>query len=154
MGGMNLAELFFNYTDCRRELIDGINNLTDEQLDWTPPNHDNSIRKLLVHIAEAEYWWIESVAQGRIDEHDESFDQKHYTLPELLGLLDQWHDKTVDFMRRHDIAQFDSVTFHLPWRKTDVTLGWLVWHVVEHQARHRGQIFMLLRMQGLDVPRV
>jgi hypothetical protein len=30
----------------------------------------------------------------------------------------------------------------------------LVWHVVEHQARHRGQIFMLMRMQGLEVPHV
>jgi uncharacterized damage-inducible protein DinB len=31
---------------------------------------------------------------------------------------------------------------------------WLVWHVVEHQARHRGQIFMLMRMQGIEVPDV
>ena len=35
-----------------------------------------------------------------------------------------------------------------------VSKRWLVWHVVEHQARHRGQIFMLMRMQGIEVPDV
>lgn len=29
------------------------------------------------------------------------------------------------------------------------SLGWIVWHIVEHEAYHRGQIMTLLRMQGL-----
>jgi len=151
---MNLAQLFFNYSDCRRELIPAVENLTDDQLDWTPPGHDNSIRRLLIHIADAEYWWIGCVGHNRTDEYDESFEKKPYTRDQVLDILQTWHDRTVEFMQEQDISRFDSKTFHLAWRKTDVTLGWLVWHVVEHQARHRGQIFMLLRMQGLEVPHV
>lgn len=151
---MNLEQLFFNYSDVRREMVDGIKNLTHEQLHWKPDGYQNSIASLLVHIAEAEYWWIYCVAQDHQDEHEEDFGQDKQTLPEILALLEEWHEKTTSFMRTFTVDQFEKVSYYLHWRKADVTLGWLLWHVVEHQARHRGQIFMMMRMQGLDVPRV
>jgi len=57
-----------------------------------------------------------------------------------------------NYIAVHSEAVEAAISCHQPF---DCDLpGWLAWHVVEHQARHRGQIFMLLRMQGIEVPDV
>ena len=68
------GNIFTNYIQIRKELVEGVKNLTREQLDWTPPGHENSIAKLLAHIAEAEYWWIHVVAEGKVAQKDADSD--------------------------------------------------------------------------------
>ena len=55
---MKLIELFPNYFVVRQELMELACRLSQQQLDWTPPNHKSSVSRLLGHIAETEYWWI------------------------------------------------------------------------------------------------
>ena len=153
---MKLAEIFTNYFQIRKELIEGVKNLTREQLEWTPEGHTNSIGKLLAHIAEAEYWWIYVVAEANIKQADadSSVFEKPAELSQILTWLDEYHNITRGYLEREDLENWDDISYLVEWRKEHITKRDLVWHVVEHQARHRGQIFMLMRMQGLEVPRV
>ncbi len=150
---MKLSDVFSNYYTIRKELLDGVRNLTQEQLDWSPPNHKNTIGYLLGHIAGCEHWWIEGVARGSIDYQGDRFDNAR-ELPEILDLLDEQFRVFSGWLARETTDDWDEVFYEVKGRDEKVSKRWLVWHVVEHQARHRGQIFMMLRMQGLDVPDV
>ena len=40
-----------------------------------------------------------------------------------------------------------------PWGP-DIPLGWIIWHVLEHEIHHRGELSLMLGMmgrEGLDV---
>ena len=153
---MKLSDLFSNYFEVRTEMTDGTRALTEKQLAWTPANHPNSIGHLLAHIAEAECWWISIIARKSITEDDadlKGFEDKMST-GKLFDLLEEYFGETRLFLEANNTSTWDTIMYDVPGRSKPVSLRWLAWHVVEHQARHRGQIFMLMRMQGLDVPNV
>ena len=151
---MKLSDLFSNYFTVRAELVKAVQDLTQEQLDWTPPNHLASIGKLLAHIAECEYAWITCLALKKEASPDFTRFEKARTLREILALLDQYHTEFTEYLSAEDIEDWDRIFYQFPESTEKVSKRWLVWHVVEHQARHRGQIFMLMRMQGIEVPNV
>jgi len=35
-----------------------------------------------------------------------------------------------------------------------VSLGWIVWHVLEHEIHHRGEVFLMLGLLGIEAPDV
>jgi uncharacterized damage-inducible protein DinB len=150
---MKLAEFFSNYFTIRLELVEAVKELTQEQLDWKPGNHPNSIASLLIHIAECEYYWIEVAARGKAGaggfKRFETARQKE----DILGLLDEGFQTLSCFLQEEDIDDWDRHFYEVEGGE-EVSRRWLVWHVVEHQARHRGQIFMLMRMQNMRVPHV
>lgn len=153
---MKLSDIFSNYFEVRTEMTDGTRSLSEEQLAWTAPNHKNSIGYLLAHIAEAEYWWVTIVALKKESSDDYSSDRFEKKMPSeaIFSLLDEYLAETKSFLESHDSDDWDKISYKVPGRDKSVSLRWLAWHVVEHQARHRGQIFMLMRMQGLNVPHV
>ncbi|MDD3730870.1 MAG: DinB family protein [candidate division Zixibacteria bacterium] len=151
---MKLAEIFSNYYTVRQELMAVVERLTPDQLAFTAPNHPNSIARLLVHIAETEYGWLDMVALKKETVFDSSRFEKISALPEILKLLEYHFDEFSRYLENEDLNDWDRVFYALPESDVKVSKRWLVWHVVEHQARHRGQIFMLMRMQNLEVPNV
>ncbi len=151
---MKLSQFFSNYFTVRAEMLSAVGSLSQEQLDWTPPHHKNSIGKLLSHIADCEYFWIREIATREISGPDyDQFDSAR-TLADKLALLKEQEDVFAAFMDREEIDDWDSVFYDGTEAGEKFSKRWLVWHVVEHQARHRGQIFMLMSMQGLEVPDV
>jgi len=153
---MNLSELFSNYYTVRAEMVDAVRNLSQSQFDWRPPNHTHSIGILLAHIAESEYWWISIVAQKKSSPAEADFDrfEKARKPADILALLDEYLTETRTWLERERVEDWDDIFYDVEGRDKKVSKRWLIWHVVEHQARHRGQIFMIMRMQGIDVPNV
>lgn len=153
---MNLSDFFSNYYTVRAEMLDAVKNMTQEQLDWKCPQHSNTVGKLLAHIAEAEYWWITIVAAQKVAPSKKAFErfETARTLEETMALLAETLGDTREYLEKEGIEDWDEVFYEVKGRKEKVSKRWLVWHTVEHQARHRGHIFMLMRMQGLDVPNV
>jgi uncharacterized damage-inducible protein DinB len=39
----------------------------------------------------------------------------------------------------------------LPWG-AQTTMGWAVWHVLEHEIHHRGEVFLMLGLMGIEAP--
>jgi len=149
---MKLIELFPNYFVVRQELVEFACRLTQDQLDWVPPHHSSSIGRLLGHIAETEYWWISILALQKEAYSESVFErfEKARTLKELVPLLEETLGDFTEFLRREDVEDWDKIHYDYPKYDVYVSKQWLVWHVVEHQARHRGQILMLMRMQGVE----
>jgi len=39
-------------------------------------------------------------------------------------------------------------------RGAKVPLGWVAWHVLEHEIHHRGEIYLMLGLLGMEAPDV
>jgi uncharacterized damage-inducible protein DinB len=160
---MQLVDLFSNYFTVRKELVEAVKDLTPEQLAWQFEQHPANIGQLLSHIAGAEAWWIQAVATDGCEYAPgmfERFDRAN-SLETCLALLEETLELTTRFLEEASTENWDEVFYRVKGVNEDdhafdykVSQRWLVWHVVEHQARHRGQIFTLMRAQGLEVPNV
>jgi uncharacterized damage-inducible protein DinB len=40
-----------------------------------------------------------------------------------------------------------------PWDE-DLPLRWIIWHVLEHEISHRGEIYLMLGLMGMEAPDV
>lgn len=146
---MKLADLFSDYYTVRAELVDSVREMKQSQLDWTAFENCNSIGDLLRHIAWWEHWWINEIALGKSGGPERKQFESERTITDIIKLLNRSHNDFSEYLKAHDTNEWDQEFFYLARADRKVSMRWLVWHVVEHQARHRGQILMLKRMQGL-----
>ena len=152
---MKLSDIFSNYDTVRQEMREAVSGMTQEQLDWRTEMHPWSVGDILRHIVETEAWWVECVALGRdwCDEDEEPFREAR-TLDQIFEILDRYFDVTWKWLDSETSDDWDEKFYLIKEVGEKVSKRWLSWHVVEHQARHRGQVFMLMHMQGLEVPSV
>jgi len=65
---------------------------------------------------------------------------KKYTTQLVAAIIGSWTDETLEE---------ENVMYGMSWKK-----GFSLWVLLTHQAHHRGQMTVLMRMAGLKVPGV
>lgn len=127
-----------------------VKSLKPKHLAWQPDKDTNSVGTLLLHIAEAELFWMQEVIAGKpltkkqkqefrcdlyggqntsqIEKHPLKFffaklDKVRAYTGRVLGKL---RDKDLDQVHRSE--------------KERITNGWILYHLIEHEASHFGQI--------------
>ena len=146
-----IARLLWMLEDTRRRTKRALDDLDPAVIDWTEPR-GNSIGTLLYHIAAIEIDWLYTdVLEGKPwprevealfpydvrDERGMLFAVKGVGLEEHLRrlgtvramLLEKFRGMSLDEFRR--VRHFDEY---------DVTPEWVIHHLVQHEAEHRGQI--------------
>jgi len=147
--------------ELRRRLKAAVAELTPKQLVWVPEKAGNSIGVLLLHIAEAELFWIQYVCAGQ----ELTAEQKEELRTEAFGELSeappleehpvQWFVEKLDDTRRFTTAFYTTLTdLALDDLKLytgddggeyEFTVRWILYHILEHEAGHRAQILSLCR---------
>ncbi|MBI3817803.1 MAG: DinB family protein [Planctomycetes bacterium] len=146
----SVRESFRNWDAVRQELELVVDMVDAESFDWKPVAHENvkSIGDLMRHLCDSECYWIERVIQGK-----EWLRHTRDVWNDPDALLERWK-----ILRRRTLQYLDDLS---PARLTDtkidhrgniVTIGWILWHVFEHEAHHRGQIYMILRLRDPSRP--
>ncbi len=67
-------------------------------------------------------------------------------------MLDKAHQRTLAFLETLDTEDLDE-TYQTTHGET-FRLEWIIWHVLEHEIHHRGELSLALGMlgrEGLDV---
>jgi uncharacterized damage-inducible protein DinB len=123
----------------------------------------HSIGALVLHIGEAEWWWMQcNVAGHQLTEEDakapywdvldepEGFAKKGFTAEFCLQELDKIRNQTRDLLfgyAEKDLERIISVErlggIH------DHSLRWILHHLIDHEAQHKGQILMLKRIMNI-----
>ncbi len=147
-----LSDFFSHWDVIRTELIEGVNPLTQEQLDWIPPGGLSSIGDLLRHISEVELWWIGNVVMKNFNYRDLTASLAP-NLDTIIKELKISHEYTANLLNSKTIDCLNEI-YRIPERNKSYSLGWILWHTIEHEMRHRGQIFLLMRLQGITPPNV
>ena len=150
---MNAKSLFHYWSQVRQGLFEALDKLTDAQLDFVPHPGLWSLRETVCHIAGTEDGWLRYYAANRWHEEEaQPHPQDYPTVADLKALLTKVHQETEAQFAQDADASMERVV-QLPWG-SQTTLGWVVWHVLEHEIHHRGEIFLMLGMQGIEAPDV
>ncbi len=148
---MNAEELFQHWSAVRAGLIAGLDKLADAQLDFTPRDGLWSLRETVVHIAGTEDGWLRCYTANQW--HANPPEAKNYpTLESLKRLLAEAHARTQAQFAQEADRLLEQVC-QLPWG-AQVSMGWAVWHVLEHEIHHRGEIYLMLGLMGVEAPDV
>jgi len=150
-------------------VIDAIRGLTPEQLDLRTAPHQWAVWQLAGHVAGSRAYWFHDV----LGEGDQSirdlFRVDSTTVPDLALEDAGWEDdedhprsaaELVDGLRR-SWSIVDDCLRRWTEEELDASVarrrgsgtqhrGWVVWHVMEHDLHHGGEISQILGSNGLS----
>jgi uncharacterized damage-inducible protein DinB len=149
----------------RPSLVEAVDLLPAQHFDYKPRPEMLTARQQILHIAEAERWWVSHIVDGEEfrDYTLEAEDKAQgwvtvYDAPDHNALrftLEEAHRHTQRWFG-FPVAELDRVITHLRPDGTErrFTLHWILDHVQEHELHHRAQLCMYLRMLGIAPPQV
>lgn len=147
---MNAAQRFGHWKTVREGLLEALEMLSDEQLGFMPAEGLWSLGKVARHIAEAEEGWFRYVVTGELAAWPECRDEDSATVAAIQELLARVHEHTESYLETVADEELAQVV-HTPWGD-DLSLRWIVWHVLEHEIHHRGEVFLMLGLMGMEAP--
>ncbi len=154
-----VALLYSQLVEVRKNLLKMIKGIDDSVLDYTPDKRKvETIGTLLLHIAGVEWSWLIS----DLEEREFSFKkwQKAFPLrkgvdqPQLVGKgltfyldkLDEVRKEVYDKMKELTDEDLDTIVKPEDY---EFTIEWILYHVIEHEAMHLGQISLLKRLHKI-----
>lgn len=145
--------------DVRKRLRIVVSDLTNEELAGRAFPEAHQIGNLILHIGEAEASWIHQRIAGKdLDEQqkkqvhwndttERDYAEKNYSAQECLARLDEISRRSREILVRFSDADLDRIfSFERQGKTMEVSLRWVLIHLIDHEAVHRGQISMLKRL--------
>jgi uncharacterized damage-inducible protein DinB len=150
--------------EVRADLLHELEGLTVEQVDWHPDERTESIGTLLLHLDAVEWSWIHQDIFGAADDaYPGSWDEAmpvRVGVPQvqgrpLAGYLEQLaagRARTLEVLRGFTDADLTRRVGEgepprgMEPRSVLYTIDWIIWHIIEHEAMHVGQVELLRRL--------
>lgn len=149
---MKPRQLFGHWEQVRADLRATIDKFSADELTFTPFEGGWPVGRIMLHIAECEDHWLHGEVRHEF-ELPISYELDDYpTKPAILEVLNIAHSRTLQFLDGLEENDLDRVyrTSH----EETFPLRWIIWHVLEHEIHHRGELSLILGMlgrEGLDV---
>ena len=166
-----VATWYAQFEEVRKNLLKQIEDLDDAGLDFTPDERKiETIGTLLLHIAAIEWSWIfEDIDHKEMDK--ERIEKEHWNyafalrswanLPQLTGKGKQFFIERLTDVRQEVYQRISEmkdedldriVTGEDPDDGYTYTIEWILYHIIEHEALHLGQVNMVKRLYNLQKP--
>ncbi len=147
--GILLASL----TDSTREWKDELGSPSIEAITWQPVPNFHSIGGLLLHIIEVEMYWFEQFV-GQLPDNDEDYkllkseeiDQDAVMWPAPPAQPIEWYYEIFERIRKRSweaLRNEDPARLIQSRRGDEMSVRWVIAHVVEHDSYHGGQAVLL-----------
>jgi uncharacterized damage-inducible protein DinB len=147
------TEVFSHWQPVRADLLTTIDRFDDAELTYRPFAKSWPAGQIMLHIADAEDGWFRYIVTRELStwprEHSLA---KYPTVTAIKGVLTEIHARTEAYLETVDMRDLERV-LTTPWGES-VTLVWVIWHVLEHEIHHRGELSLILGLlghEGLDV---
>jgi uncharacterized damage-inducible protein DinB len=154
---MTLDALIAYSNQCRKRLHETLSAI--EETDTTILHREfvttstfNTIAKLLAHMTGAEERWLVVRLQGNTlpTPYEDRAPKKR---ADLEVDAHQRREATIAFLATQTPEMLTTVReIHLPGRTVLMTTEEVIFHVLNHETWHRGQISLLLQQWGFDPP--
>jgi uncharacterized damage-inducible protein DinB len=146
---MKVSHFFSHWIQIRADLLVTIDKFSDDELSFVPVRGGWPIGIIMLHIGEAEEGWFRYVIKRKIDRWP-IFELEDYPTKEAIKtLLTEIHDQTEAYLATLSLADLEQ---EIEPRRGDQTskLGWIIWHVLEHEIHHRGELSFILGLLGRE----
>ncbi|MBZ0204050.1 MAG: DinB family protein [Ignavibacteria bacterium] len=169
MAKQQIELMLYMLEDIRKVTLKGVSGLSKEQLFAEPVPGESCIGSYIMHLAEAELGWLKTLS-GEDQPEDLKkriyygawFDvpAKDYLPPkepiepeEYINAITEVRERLLTYIRNMDDSDLETIQVNR-WvidgveKKHECSKKWIIYHLIEHEAHTRGQMFMLIRMAG------
>lgn len=146
---MNLDQYFRHWQQIRTDLLATVDKFSDKELTYVPFPGSLSVGQIMRHIANAEDGWLRYIVMRETHDWPAEFTAAAFpTVAATKVLLNRIHDRTLTYLSDWECADLDR-PIEAPWGQK-FTLGWIIWHVMEHEVHHRGELSLILGLLGRE----
>jgi uncharacterized damage-inducible protein DinB len=150
---MNVRGFFKHWDEVRANLFRALDLLSDDQLGFVPREGLWSLGEVALHIANAEEGWFRFGIAREHDEWPAAYSAADYpTVKSVKALLTEVHERTLSYLDTLSMADLEK-QIEAPWGE-HFRLSWIIWHVIDHELHHRGEIYLMLGLMGLEAPEI
>jgi uncharacterized damage-inducible protein DinB len=154
----NVLKFYKGWTDYQDLLIKAIAPLTDQQLTLRAAPHVRSIGENLIHVIAVRVRWY----QGMMGEKNEdvapvgAWDRQGQPVRNATELVDGL-ERSMQFVQEC-LARWTPTDLEYVFRgvqmgeEYSLSRQWVIWHVIEHDLHHGGEVSLTLGMHGLTAP--
>ena len=149
--------------EVREQLREAVGGMSDEEIGRHAVPGAHSVGALVLHIGEAEWFWMQCVVSGhKLNDEDrrapfwdalkepDRVANNAYSAEFCLNQADAVREQTRGVLASFSDGDLDRI-FSFEWREKtqEQDLRWILHHLIDHEAQHKGQILMLKRLLGL-----
>jgi uncharacterized damage-inducible protein DinB len=141
----------------RKEYLDALLRLTREERRKERGASWGSIQDIFLHVIEDYIWWFEKVPQGRLADSESLVgrDLSERDLRRLTRRVDRSVHAIMDSLTTSDLRRPLAVSGKSgdgkPYKFT-TCLADIVWHMLEEELQHRGELNALFWQMDVDPP--
>lgn len=151
--------------DIRKVTIRGVEHLTKEQLFAPPIEGEYPIGSYLMHLCEVDLGWLRTLSG--IEQPEDIKKRAYYNawydvakedfnppkqppeVKEYFDVMSLTRKMFLDPVSSLKDSELDDVIIRkFKDKERRYTKKWIIYHILEHEAHTRGQIFMLIRKAG------
>lgn len=149
---MKPSLLFYSWKNIRKDLLNMLEQFDETELEYAPFPGAWPVGKIFLHIAETEDYWIHYLVRHELSENP------HYELSDYpsisairmkLRVSEERTSAFIDSLKEPDLEWVIKTS-----RGESLVLYNVLWHVLEHELHHRGELSLILGLlgrKGLDV---
>ena len=148
--------------EVRAQLREALEGMTAEQLGRRAVEGAHPVGALVLHCVAAEWLWMRRTIDGSpLTEEDlrtahmdvlqdpDGFAARGYSAEYYLNALDAIREKTRERLASFSDDDLDRIFSFVRQGETfEASLRWMLHHLIDHEAQHKGQILLLKRLLG------
>ena len=149
--------------EVRRQLTVAVKDIPEDLIGKPAFLGAHSIGGLVLHIGEAEWFWMQMVVSGhQLTEEDkkapywdvlddvDGVARNGYTAEFCLQEIEKIRNQTRDVLFSYNDKDLERIiSFERHGERSEYNLRWILHHLIDHEAQHKGQILMLKRLMAL-----
>ncbi len=138
------------YEKIRQRTRRVVECIPPEELEWRPTDRQWSLGDLVRHIAGIERWMYGETLQNKPSRYAGCGPDLAAGYEAVLDYFDRMHAQTVDIIGGFSDSELNEKC--ATPADTPITRWKWLRALVEHEIHHRGQIYLMLGMRGVETP--
>lgn len=148
---MKPLDLFSHWKHIRSDLKATIDLFEEGELSYKAFDGCWSAGHIMLHIASAEDGWFRYAVSRELDEWPRDYVLDDYPSKDAIkNVLIEVHARTEAYLGSLEGRDLRN-TIETPWG-SNLQLSWIIWHVLEHEIHHRGELSLILGLLGREGP--
>jgi uncharacterized damage-inducible protein DinB len=148
--------------EVREQLHEAVVGMSEDHIGRAAIPGAHPIGALVLHIGEAEWYWMQCVVSGQevteeircsaywdVLTEPPGSSYKGYSAEFCLNEIQRLREQTRETLAAFKDSDLERIYSRERRGETrEQSLRWILHHLIDHEAQHKGQILMLKRLQG------